>query len=465
MVDNKSSNDEKLQKLLLHKTKSLWNTTDDKKVFSFSEKYKSFLSNAKTERLCFEEVVSQLKSAGFKDANSLKSAKPGDKLYFTFKNKSIFAFIVGKNKNDLRLLGSHMDSPRLDLKPNPLYEDSDFALLKSHYYGGIKKYQWVNTPLSLNGVVCLSSGKKVTISIGEKSDEPKFLIPDLLVHLSQNQMERKGTKIVQGEELNILFGSIPLKDSKYSEKIKLAVLKELYDKYKMTESDFVGADLEFVPAVQPFDVGIDRSLIGAYSHDDHVCVFTTLQALINTKAPKSTAISFFVDKEEVGSVGNTGAASFLLRNFVIKYSDLVKSTNSPDEILQSAKAVSGDVGAGINPNYKDVHELSNAPHLGRGPIIYKYKGAGGKSYTDDASAEYVSFIKSVFDSAKLQWQAAEGGRIDLGGGSTIAMYLSRYGLDVIDVGPAVLAMHSPCEVVSKVDVYSCFLFYKEFLSD
>lgn len=459
----KSSSDKKLQDVLLHKTKSLWSTFDEKKVFSFSKEYMSFLAKAKTERLCYAEVLINLKKAGFRDASTSKSTKAGDKLFYTFKDKTVFAFVVGKNKHDIRLLGSHMDSPRLDLKPNPLYEDSDFALLKTHYYGGIKKYQWVNTPLALHGVVCLKNGKKITISLGEKLDEPKFIIPDLLPHLAQHQMERKANKIIQGEELNVLVGNIPLKDSSYSEKIKLAIMKKLYDEYGMVESDFVGAELEFIPALQPCDIGFDRSLIGAYSHDDHVSVFTTLQALLQIKSPKATAISLFVDKEEVGSVGNTGAASFLLRNFMLKYASLVKSTLSADELLEHACAVSGDVGAGLNPMFKDVHDPLNAPLLGRGPIIYKYKGAGGKSYTDDASVDYVSFIKQIFAKAKLPWQAAEGGRIDLGGGGTIAMYLSRYGLDVIDVGPAVLAMHSPCEVVSKVDVYATFLFYKAFL--
>lgn len=465
MVIKKASKDEKLQKLLLHKTKSVWNSFDEKKVFSFSEKYKSFLSVAKTERLSYSEILSRLKKSGFKNAENLKSTKKGDKLYYTFKNKTIFAFVVGKNKENLRLIGSHMDSPRLDLKPNPLVEDSGLALLKSHYYGGIKKYQWVNIPLALHGIVYLSSGKKLTLSIGEKESDPKFLIPDLLIHLSQNQMERKGNKIVQGEELQILFGSIPIKDSKYSEKIKLAVLKKLYDKYKLTEKDFVGAELEFVPALKPFDVGIDKSLIGAYGQDDHVCVFTSLNALLDLKKPNSTAATLFVDKEEIGSVGNTGAASFLLRNFAARYVSLAKLSITVDEFLQSALSVSADVGAGLNPIYKDVHDITNAPLLGRGPIIYKYKGVGGKSYTDDASAEYVHIIKTLFEKFKLPWQSAEGGRIDLGGGGTIAMYLSRYGMDTIDVGPAVLAMHSPCEVISKVDVYSSYLFYKAFLSD
>ena len=457
--------DLELQKKLLHKTESSWSSFEHKKIFSFSKKYIDFLKNTKTERLSFEEIIKTLKEKGFEDGSKKKSIKKHDKIYFTFRNKTIFAIKIGEDKESMHLIASHIDSPRLDLKPHPLYEDSGLALFKSHYYGGIKKYQWVNTPLALHGIIYLKSGKKINLSIGEEPDEPKFIVADLLVHLSKDQLERKGSKVVNAEELNILVGSIPLKNTSYTEKIKLGILKKLNEKYGIVESDFVGADIEFVPAGTPSNIGFDNSLIAAYGHDDKSCVFTSLEALLAIKKPSETTGLLFVDKEEIGSEGATGVSGSLLRIFIEKYISLIKTKKTIDNFLTSLKVISADVGAGLNPSFKDVHDPLNAPIIGRGPVIYKYKGLGGKYYTDEASPEFSFYIKSIFENKKIPWQTGEGSKLDFSGGSTISVYLARFGLDVINVGPPVLSMHSTNEIISKVDLYTTFLFYKAFFQN
>ncbi len=451
---------------LLYKTKSAWESTDDKKAFEFSKKYINFLTKAKTDFQTQDEVLKLLKRKGFKEEKEFKTIKENDKIIFTFKEKTMLVVKVGKKPEQIKLIGVHIDSPRLDLKPKPLYEDSDFAMLKTHYYGGIKKYHWVNTPLALHGNIYLKNGRKINISIGEKEDEPKFIIPDLLVHLSRQQMEKKGNKIIEGEELNIIVGNIPLKKTKENEKIKLAVLEILNKKFGLIEEDFIGGDLEFVPAGKPVEIGFDKSLIAAYGHDDKSCVYNAIEAIINSKKSESTQIILLVDKEEIGSEGNTGAQSNILRNYIKKYLLKLKNKNlDVDLILENAKAVIGDVGSGLNPNYKEVHEINNAPIIGRGPIFYKYKGLGGKYYTTEASSEFTHYIKQLFSKAKIPWQTGEGGKIDLAGGGTIASHFARYGMDVIDVGPGVLAMHSTNELISKVDLYNTYLFYKTFLEE
>lgn len=461
----KSANELFQEKIFLNK-KSSWHSFDDRSaIFRFAEGYKRFIATSKTERLCIENVISTLKRNGFKDINSFTKLKSGDKVYKNIKDKSVIAAVIGKDPKQIQLVGSHVDSPRLDLKPLPIYEDSGLALFKTHYYGGIKKYHWVNTPLALHGVLFTKVGKKVLISIGEEIGEPKFIIPDLLIHLSKNQMERKADKIVEGEELNILVGNIPVNDEKIKEQIKFNILKYLQDKYGLTEEDFFSAELELVPATQPVDVGFDKALVGAYGQDDKVCVYTSLMALIETNNPKFSAVGFFADKEEIGSTGDTGAASFILKNFAQEYIKLSGLNLTVSALLEHSNAISADVTAGVDPNFKDVNDLSNASYLGKGVSIEKYGGGGGKYSTNDASAEYMSYLRGILDKNKISWQTGEMGKIDLGGGGTIGIFMSRYGLNCVDAGPCVLGMHSVCEVASKVDVYSAYLLYKAFFKE
>ena len=462
--EEKSKNEQLQKKIFLDK-KSSWNDLNQKEVFAFSDKYKQFMAENKTERLCIENVISDLKKGGFKDITTVKKVSSGDKIFKNIKGKAVFAAIVGKDMKRWQLIGSHVDSPRLDLKPSPVYEDSGLGLIKTHYYGGVKKYHWVNTPLALHGVVFTKAGKKVIINIGDKTNEPKFIIPDLLPHLAKNQMERKAPKIVEGEELNILVGHIPVDDKKIKEQVKFTVLKYLNEKYGLIEEDFFTAELELVPAVMPMDIGFDASLIAAYGQDDKVCVYTSLRALLETKGPKHTAVGMFVDKEEIGSVGDTGAAGLVLENFAYDYIGLTGLKMTVSQLLENSDAVSADVTAGMNPNYKDVHDAQNASYLGRGVSVEKYGGGGGKYSTHDANAEYMNYIRQLFDKNKIAWQTGELGKIDLGGGGTIAMFISRYGMNCVDVGPSLLGMHSPCEVTSKADIYSAYLFYKAFFKD
>jgi aspartyl aminopeptidase len=459
------SKNELLQKKIFIEKKSSWHDLNEKEVFAFAEKYKTFMGASKTERLCVENVISELKKSGFKDISALKTVKSGDKIYKNIKEKAVFAAVIGKDMKRWQLIGSHVDSPRLDLKPSPVYEDSGMGLIKTHYYGGVKKYHWVNTPLSLHGVIYTKAGKKVTINIGDRNDEPKFIIPDLLPHLARNQMERKAPKIVEGEELNILVGHLPINDDKIKEQVKFTVLKHLNEKYGIIEEDFFTAELELVPSSMPMDIGFDSGLIAAYGQDDKVCVYTSLRALIETKTPIHTAVGMFVDKEEIGSVGDTGAAGLILENFAYDYICLTGLKIDVSQLLENSDAISADVTAGMNPNYKDVHDPQNASYLGKGVSVEKYGGGGGKYSTHDANAEYMNYLRLLLDKNKIAWQTGELGKIDLGGGGTIAMFISRYGMNCVDAGPSILGMHSPCEVTSKADVYSSYLLYKAFFKD
>lgn len=446
--------------------KSVWEKTSSdyhKKIFAFNEGYKTFLARAKTERLTVDYLVEELKKNKFKEFNQQKS-KTGDKLYMVYKEKVVLAWIVGKEKDSMALIGSHSDSPRLDLKPLPLVEDISLAVFKTHYYGGVKKYHWVNTPLALHGVVYTKKGKKITLSLGEKEDEPVFVISDLLPHLAKEQYEKKVSQFISGEQLMALVGSIPIKDEDMQEKIKLAILEKLNKEYGVVEEDFATAELCFVPQSQPRDVGFDKSLLAAYGQDDGVCVYTSLQALFDTPKPQSTAVALFIDKEETGSDGDTGAQSYLLRQFAQHYLTSVGSKLSVDMFLAQAKSLSADVTSGVNPNHKEVQDATNASKLGHGVSLEKYGGGGGKYSTNDASAEYMHFIRQLLNNENVYWQTGENGRIDLGGGGTIAKYFSRYGMNCVDVGPCVLGMHSPYEVVSKADVYEAYKCYKAFFS-
>ncbi|MEK6846377.1 MAG: aminopeptidase [Nanoarchaeota archaeon] len=463
--EEKKSANELLQKKLFLEKKSSWPELNKEAVFSFAEHYKRFMRNSKTERLCITNVLEILKKSGFREIDSFSKLKSGDKVFKNVKDKSILAAVIGKDPAKWQLIGSHVDSPRLDLKPHPLYEDSGLALLKTHYYGGVKKYHWVNTPLALHGVILTKAGKKIQLHLGEAPDDPKFIIPDLLPHLAKNQMERKADKIVEGEELNILVGNIPVHDEKIKEQVKFNVLKHLHDSYGMEENDFTCAELELVPAGVPVDIGFDRALVGAYGQDDKVCVFTSLMALVEVAAPAHTAVGFFVDKEEIGSTGDTGAASFILNNFAKDYAHLLNLNVPVHTLMESSNAISADVTAGVDPNFKDVNDPMNASHLGRGVSVEKYGGGGGKYSTNDASAEYMQLMRAILEKNKIPWQTGELGKIDLGGGGTIGMFLSRYGMNCVDAGPCVLGMHSTCEVSSKADVYSAYLLYKAFFKE
>ncbi len=467
MKKETKSENELLQEKLFIDRKSTWLSYSDKEkksVMDYAEEYKAFLAASKTERLCVENIITALEKAGYRDISTLKSAAKGTRLYKSIKGKALIAAIVGADASQWRLVGSHIDSPRLDLKPSPLFEDSDLALLKTHYYGGIKKYHWVNLPLALHGVVFTKDGKKVTVELGEKDGEPKYIIPDLLPHLASDQMQRKPSKIVEGEELNVIFAGIPVNDDKVKEKVKFAVLKKLNEKYGMTEEDFATAEFEFVPAGKPCDIGIDSSMIAAYGQDDRVCAFATLKALLAAK-PKHTAIALFTDKEEIGSFGDTGAESFMISNFMENYLALTGLKTGAARVFEASKAISADVTCAQDPNFKSVNESNNVSFLGRGVAVEKYGGGGGKYNSQDASAEYMAYIRALLDKNKVAWQTGELGRIDLGGGGTIAMLISRFGMDCVDMGPALLGMHAPFELSSKSDVYNAFKAYRAFFED
>ena len=464
----KKSTNQKLQEKLVYKRESSWlklKKKEQDEVFAMAEEYKNFLAANKTERLCVENMITALEEKGFRDINRKKKLKAGDTIYKNCKGKTLLAAVVGKKIGNLRIIGSHVDSPRLDLKPLPLYEDSELALLQSHYYGGIKKYHWVNTPLALHGVVITRKGKKVSIHLGEKEDEPKFIIPDLLPHLAQDQMKKTGAKLITGEQLNIICGHLPVRDKKIKDKIKFNVLKYLHDNYGMMEEDFAIAELELVPAGQPMDIGFDRGLLGAYGQDDRVCAFTSFTALLETVKPQDTAIGFFVDKEEIGSSGDTGADSLVLLNFVADFVKKAGLTDSAISLMENGMAISGDVTSAMDPTFKEVNDPQNVSYLGRGVSVEKYGGSGGKYHTLDTRAEYMAYMRDLLERNKIAWQTGESGKIDQGGGGTIAKFMARYGMDCVDAGPCMLAMHSTCEVTSKLDVHSAYQLYKAFFND
>lgn len=454
---------------LTYSTKNAWETfseAEKDKVFSFCEDYKNFLNIAKTERLATKEAVKIAKANGFCDMCEKDTLKPGDKVYFVNRNKNVFLAVIGKEDilNGINFVISHIDAPRIDIKQNPLYEDCDLSLLKTHYYGGIKKYQWTALPLSLIGTVFLADGTELEISIGEKEGDPVFCISDLLIHLAESQMQQKLFEAFKGETLNIIIGSTPDKDSE-SNKFKMAILKILNEKYGMTEEDFVSAELEAVPALKATDVGIDRGLVGSYAHDDRVCAYTSLKAITEIDNPAKTSVCLLVDKEEIGSMGNTGmrSASFeyaiatIINKMKGNYSELMLK-----ETFRNSACLSADVNGAMDPYYQDAFEKQNAAICGRGIVITKYTGARGKSGTSDASAEFVYKIRNIFNNAGVIWQSAELGKTDVGGGGTIAQYVANLDVDVLDCGVALLSMHAPFELASKADIYSAYKAYKAF---
>ncbi|MBQ5565291.1 MAG: aminopeptidase [Clostridia bacterium] len=431
----------------------------------FCEGYKAFINTSKVER---EAVATTEKIAlqhGFEKYDVNKSYKAGDKVYVINRGKNIGLAVIGKNgtKNGVRLVIAHIDSPRLDLKPNPLYEANDLALFKTHYYGGIKKYQWTTIPLALHGRIVRLDGEYIDVCIGENDDEPCFCVSDLLPHLSREQAAKPVSKAFTGEDLNVLIGSRPFNQDKESEQVKLNILNILFEKYGVIESDFLSAELDLVPAFKSRDVGFDRSLIGAYGHDDKVCAYPGVMAAMAVENPESTFITFLCDKEEIGSDGNTGMQSTFLRDFIadLAEADGVKYRH----VMAKSTCLSADVNAAFDPNYASAFESSNASYLNGGVIITKYTGSGGKYDTSDASAEFMGQIRRMLHKNNILWQTGELGKVDLGGGGTIAKYIANLNVDVVDLGVPVLSMHAPFEVVSKVDVYMTYLAFKAFLEE
>lgn len=454
------------EKLFLKKEHFEKNFADEtEKADEFCQGYMQFLNNAKTERECAAFIIAKAEKLGFEPFDCKKAYKAGDRVYLNNRDKAVILAVIGKNgvKQGAKIVASHIDSPRLDLKPTPLYEDSELGYFKTHYYGGVRKYQWGAIPLSLHGVFIRRDGTSVTVSIGEKEGEPKFVITDLLPHLAKEQSKRTLSDGLRGEELNILIGSRPFKQDSGSELVKLNIMKLLNEKYGVTEEDFISAELEMVPAFPVSDIGFDRSLIGAYGHDDRVCAYPAFEALFGlTEAPEHTAVAVLTDKEEIGSDGNTGLNSSYLRYFI---SDLANMDGMKGRhALSLSECLSADVNAGFDPNFANVYDQKNSAFVNHGVVITKYTGARGKSGTSDASAEFVGKVRKIMNDANVCWQTGEMGKVDEGGGGTVAMYVANLNVNVVDLGVPVLSMHAPYEVVSKSDVYStyraCDAFFK-----
>ena len=460
---------EELKEKLFKQKKDGWetaNTRTREEIFNLSKKYMNYLNVAKTEREFIKQAKKMADENGFKDIAEYETLKPGDKIYFVNRAKSMYLAIIGEEsiEKGMHIIGSHVDSPRLDLKPNPLYEDTGLAYLKTHYYGGIKKYQWTTIPLSMHGVIVKTNGEKVEINIGEDENDPIFTITDLLPHLAQEQMERKLKNGVDGEDLTLLIGSIPYADSKATEKVKLNILNILNQKYGITEIDFTSSEIELVPAFKARSLGFDGSMVAAYGQDDKVCAYTSLQAMMELEKVKNTAVCILSDKEEIGSMGNTGMESHMFDFFISEILNKlgVNRPNLLDKIFCFSKMLSSDVDAGYDPLYAQVSDKHNAGFLGKGISLNKYTGARGKSGASDANAEYVAWVRNVLEKNEILYQVAELGKVDIGGGGTIAYILANKGTDVIDCGVPVLSMHAPYEVTSKFDIYSAYKTYKAF---
>ena len=453
------------EKLFYEKKNGLLKTNDEtnQKIQQYCEGYKDFLNSAKTEREAVKTAVDMAIEKGFKPFEIGKKYNAGDKVYFNNRGKTVAFAVIGElpAEKGVNITAAHIDSPRLDLKPNPLYEELELALFKTHYYGGIKKYQWTAMPLALHGVFAKKDGTVTEVNIGEDDSDPKFVIIDLLPHLAREQSKRSLSDGVRGEELNVLIGSMPFKSDEGSELVKLNILKLLNEKYGVTEEDFLSAELEMVPAAKSSDIGFDRSLVGAYGQDDRVCAYPALTAILDVTAPKKTAIAILTDKEEIGSMGNTGLQSDFLSHII---HDICVMQNCDETVaIRNSKCLSADVNAGTDPTFQDVMERRNASFLNYGVVLTKYTGGGGKSSTSDASAEYVAEIRAMLDREGIIWQTGELGKVDAGGGGTVAMYVANLGVDVIDLGVPVLSMHAPFETTAKLDVYMCYRAMYEFM--
>lgn len=455
--------------------KNAWKAYSDEQITELEEvnkSYREFLTVGKTERECVKEIIKQAEATGYQSLQSFmeqgRALQKGDKIYAVCMNKSVAMFQIGEQplEQGMNILGAHIDSPRLDVKQNPLYEDSDMAYLDTHYYGGIKKYQWVTLPLAIHGVVVKKNGETVDICIGEKEDDPVFCVTDLLIHLAGTQMEKKAAKVIEGEKLDLLIGSMPLKDEE-KDAVKANVLKLLQDQYGMEEEDFISAELEIVPAGAARELGVDRSMIMSYGQDDRVCAYTSLAAMLNVEAPKRTSCCILVDKEEIGSVGATGMQSRFFENTVAEILALTGDYNDLRlrRTLQNSYMLSSDVSAAFDPNYPSVMEKKNCAYFGKGLVLNKYTGARGKSGSNDANPEYIAQLRKIFDEAKVAFQTAELGKVDEGGGGTIAYIPAAYSMNVIDCGVAVLSMHAPWEITSKSDIYEVEKGYEAFLKN
>ena len=459
---------------LKYEKKDVYQSLDEKeliKVDEYAKEYINFLNNGKTERLCVDIALEMLNEAGFVDISTKKKLSHGDKVYFINKHKSLFIAVIGKKDliEGVNIIGAHIDSPGIDLKPFPLYESAGMALLKTQYYGGIKKYQWMSIPLAMYGVVYNEKGEKINIAVGDDDNDPCFTITDLLPHLAKDQMKGNANDFIDPEKMNILFGSIKDKEAKEG-KIKATVLKILNEKYGIKEIDFARSDIEFVPAFKAKYIGIDRSLIGGYGQDDRVCAFATLKAMLDAvkenKEISTTMIAMIVDKEEIGSYGNTAMSTEAFDMFINK---IIQKTGSKNvdklEVYYNSSMLSADVTAGINPNYEEVSDTQNANVIGCGVAVEKYGGARGKSGGSEANAEFISKVMGIFDKNKITYQLGTLGKVERGGGGTIAFILAKKGVDVVDCGTPVLSMHSPYEVTSKFDVYMTYLSYKAFFEE
>lgn len=454
---------------LTYKTKYVFDeisNEEKKKAFLLCDEYRAFLDEGKTERECVAAAVREAEKNGFKRIDEVSELKPGDKVYDVNRNKNIILAVIGSRdiEEGIRLVGAHIDSPRLDLKQNPLYESDEMALLKTHYYGGIKKYQWTAIPLALHGVVYKRDGEKLEIVVGEDESDPVFCVTDLLPHLGKDQMSKKLSEGIEGEALNILVGGIKA-EGKEKEAIKYGVLKLLNEKYGICERDFISAEIEAVPAFKAKNIGFDGAFVGAYGQDDRVCAFTSLKAVFDVEKPEKTAVCLLVDKEEIGSVGNTGMLSSYFEMTVAEIASKLKGSVNMlmlNNIIKNSECLSSDVGAAVDPNYENVYEKNNAAFAGHGMVLMKYTGARGKSGSSDANAEFVNRITNILDKNGVIWQTSELGKVDQGGGGTIAQYVANLNMDVIDCGVPVLSMHSPFEVTAKADVYMAYKSYIAF---
>lgn len=453
-------------------SKTVWEKLNDSQkneLMQFNNEYIDFLSVSKTERAFVNNSIALVEKAGFKNLSEVTELKPGDKVYSTNKGKNILAFIIGKEpiRNGLNLLGAHIDSPRTDLKQHPLYESNGLVLLDTHYYGGIKKYQWVARPMALVGVVVKKDGTVIDINIGDDDNDPVVGISDLLIHLAADQMSKTGAKVVEGEALDVLVGSIPKKDTE-KDPVKAYILDLLKEKYDIEEDDFISSEIEVVPAGKARDYGLDRSMIMGYGHDDKVCAYTSLRAVLDFEGtPDRTACAILVDKEEIGSVGNTGMQSAYFDHAIAKMLAMQNESSlvAFNDTMDNSRMLSSDVSAAFDPLYPEVMETKNASFFGKGICFNKYTGSRGKGGSNDANAEYMAKIRKIMDENDCYFQTCELGKVDVGGGGTIAYIMANKNMDVIDAGIAVQNMHAPCEVVSKADVYEAYRAYIAFLKD
>lgn len=454
------------EKLFMNKENAakLMSDAELKKCDKFCEGYKKFLDISKTEREAAAFIEQEAIAKGFVKFDRSVSYKAGDKVYYVNREKAVILAVIGKEpiEKGVNILAAHIDSPRLDLKQNPLYEKDEVGYFKTHYYGGIKKYQWPTVPLSLHGVIVKADGSKITVTIGEDDNDPVFCVSDLLPHLASAQYKRPATELIKGEELNIIIGSRPFKDDEGSELVKLNLMMILNEKYGITEADFLSAELEAVPAFKAKDIGFDRSLVGAYGQDDRVCAYTELMAILGAKSPNRTAVAVLTDKEETGSDGNTGLCSAYLKYFI---ADLAACFGAEGRtVLSASKCLSADVNAAYDPTFPDVFEKNNSAVLNGGVCVTKYTGSRGKSGTSDASAEFVGEVRALLDRKGVIWQTGELGKIDIGGGGTVAAYIANLDVDTIDVGVPVLSMHAPFEITAKTDVYAAFKAFEAFIN-